>query len=500
MKTITQLSPEPVWHYFSEILRIPRPSKAEEQIIAYLINFADQHGLAVKKDDAGNVLISKPATPGKAHWPAVVLQTHMDMVCEKNSDKAFDFSKDPIVAVAGDKWVTTDGTTLGADNGIGIAMQMAVLASESLQTGPIECLFTVDEETGLTGANALQPGFISGKLLINLDSEDEGEIFIGCAGGMDTVATFNYTEQPVPEHSAALELKIGGLVGGHSGDDIHKGLANANKILVRFLVAQSKKRPVFLSEIDGGNLRNAIARESKAIVVIHEQEISGFLSDLEQYTSDIRFEFEKTEPDLLITCSPVSLPASVMDEPSFNRLLLALMACPHGVLEWSARMPGMVETSTNLASVKMKENQKIVVSTSQRSEIESRKIMAAGTVESVFQLAGADVRHSDGYPGWAPNPDSPLLKLAVASYRKLFKTEPVVRSIHAGLECGLFLEKYPELDMISIGPTIKGAHSPSERIEIVTVEKFRDHLVDILENLLPLASANGNNSKYDRRS
>jgi dipeptidase D len=490
-RTITQLTPEPVWRYFSEILQIPRPSKKEEQIIDYLLKFAAQHGLPAKKDDAGNVLISKPATPGKAHWPAVALQTHVDMVCEKNSDKIFDFSKDPIVALTGDEWVISDGTTLGADNGIGMAVQLALLVSDTAQHGPLECLFTVDEETGLTGANALQPGFISGKILINLDSEDEGEIFIGCAGGMDTIATFNYTELSVPGHSAALELKIGGLMGGHSGDDIHKGLANANKILVRFLMARKKKHPVSLAQIDGGNLRNAIAREAKAVVVIHEQEISNFLSDLEQYSSDIRFEYEKTEPDLIITCKQVPLPAYVMDETSFTRFLTALMACPHGVLEWSARMPGMVETSTNLASVKMKEDHKIVVSTSQRSEIESRKIMAAATVESVFVLAGAEVRHSDGYPGWAPNPDSPILKIAVDSYRKLFSTEPAVRSIHAGLECGLFLEKYPELDMISIGPTIKGAHSPSERIEIVTVEKFWDHLVDILGNILPLALANG---------
>jgi dipeptidase D len=487
MKTITQLSPEPVWRYFSEILRIPRPSKKEEQIIVWLLKFAAQHGLPAKKDNVGNVLISKPASPGKAHWPVVVLQTHVDMVCEKDSNKVFNFSKDPIIAIPGEKWVTADGTTLGADNGIGIAAQLALLASERVETGPLECLFTVDEETGLTGANALQPGFISGKILINLDSEDDGEIFIGCAGGMDTIATFSYSEQPVPENATAFELKTGGLKGGHSGDDIHKGLANANKVLVRLLMAQNKKYHVSLSEIDGGNYRNAIPREAKATIVIPEKEIDGFLSDLERYTSDIRFEFEMTEPDLFITCRPVSLPASVMDKTSFDRLLPALMACPHGVLEWSTRMPGMVETSTNLASVKMLENQKIVVSTSQRSEIDSRKRMAAGTVESVFVLAGADVRHSDGYPGWAPNPDSPLLKIAVNSYRKLFSVEPVVRSIHAGLECGLFLEKYPELDMISIGPTIKGAHSPSERIDIATVERFWDHLVDILENIVPLA-------------
>jgi dipeptidase D len=358
-----------------------------------------------------------------------------------------------------------------------------LLASETIQHGPLECLFTVDEESGLTGARALQPGFISGKTLINLDSEDDGEIFIGCAGGMDTVATFSYTLQPVTADSTAFEISIGGLTGGHSGDDIHKGLGNANKILVRFLNAIAGKIPVSLAEIDGGNLRNAIAREAVAILVIPQKDAGLLTSSLEHYASLIRFEFEKTEPGIKITSRPVQVPDNVIGEASFRSLRLALTACPHGVLEWSTRMPGMVETSTNLASVKMKrEDSTIVVATSQRSEIESRKTMAAEMVESLFLLAGADVRHSDGYPGWTPDPDSAILRLAVDSYRKLFSADPVVRSIHAGLECGLFLEKYPDLDMISIGPTIKGAHSPSERIEIRTVGKFWDHLINILES------------------
>jgi dipeptidase D len=481
MNALSHLSPEPLWHFFSEILRIPRPSGNEGQMITYLQSFATEHGLVFRKDDAGNVVIVKKGVPGKEHRPVMVLQTHLDMVCEKNNDKEFDFMTDPIEAFAGKEWVAANGTTLGADNGIGIASQLAVLASDTIRHGPLECLFTVDEESGLSGAKALQPDFITGETLINLDSEDDGEIFIGCAGGMDTVATFRYTLQPVPADSAVFEITISGLTGGHSGDDIHKGLGNANKILVRFLNAIAGKMPVSLAEIDGGNLRNAIAREASATLVIPRKDASLLTSGLEQYTSLILFEFEKTEPGLSLTSRPVPVPDNVINEAAFRSLRHALTACPHGVLEWSTRMPGMVETSTNLASVKMKEGT-VVVSTSQRSEIESRKNMAAEMVESLFLLAGAEVRHSDGYPGWTPNPDSAILRMAVDSYRKLFDAGPVVRSIHAGLECGLFLEKYPGLDMISIGPTIKGAHSPSERVEIGTVGRFWDHLADILES------------------
>lgn len=482
MNAISQLMPQEVWRYFSEILRIPRPSKKEEKIIAWLMDFANEHGLSAAKDQAGNVVIRKPGTKGRESWPAIVLQTHVDMVCEKNSDKVFDFDHDEITALVADEWVTADGTTLGADNGIGIAAQLALLAADTIPHGPLECLFTVDEETGLTGANALQPGFISGKMLINLDSEDEGELFIGCAGGMDTIATFTCAKEVSPANGKALELTVNGLLGGHSGDDIHKGLGNANKILVRFLVQASGKYPLHLASIDGGNLRNAIAREARATVIIPDELSQDLIADFQNYSEKVRFEYEKTEPGLKLTHRLVELPEEVLDGNTVHYLLMALMACPHGVLEWSFRMPGMVETSTNLASIKMKENGEIVIATSQRSEIESRKQMAAAMVSAVFRLAGAHVRHSDGYPGWTPNPESPLLKIAVDSYKKCFGTEPIVRSIHAGLECGLFLEKYPGLDMISIGPTIKGAHSPSERILISTVEKFWVHLLDILDN------------------
>ena len=481
MKSFSDLSPQPLWSYFAAILRIPRPSKEEGKIIAWLLDFAAAHDLEGKRDEAGNVLITKPAVPGREKAPVVVLQTHLDMVCEKNSDKLFDFTQDPIEGVIGEEWVSANGTTLGADDGIGIAAQLAVLTARDLRHGPVECLFTVDEETGLTGANALQPGFFSGKILLNLDSEDEGEIFIGCAGGIDTVAVFQYQEEPVAAGNLAVELSVTGLTGGHSGDDIHKGLGNANKILARFLRSAQSSLGISLARFDGGNLRNAIAREARAIVTLPATLKTKLIANFEAFATLVKFEFAKTEPGLSLTADSVPTPASVMGKAAQARLLNALVAVPHGVLEWSTRMPGMVETSTNLASVKFPGNGEIVITTSQRSEIESRKTMAAAMVESVFELAGATVTHSDGYPGWAPNPDSEILKVAVDSYRRLFNMEPIVRSIHAGLECGLFLEKYPGLDMISIGPTIKGAHSPGERINIETTEKFWKHLCDILE-------------------
>ncbi len=481
MDLFSELTPRPLWHYFSQILRIPRPSKKEEKIIAFLERFAEAHRLPCKKDRAGNLLISKPASPGREGVPVVVLQTHLDMVCEKNSDTEFDFENDPIGAVVENGWVTAAGTTLGADDGIGIAAQMAVLTSETLRHGPVECLFTVDEETGLTGARALEPGFFSGTTLINLDSEDEGELFIGCAGGIDTSAFFRYREVAVDDGRTALRFRVTGLTGGHSGDDIHKGLGNANKILARFLALAAEQYPFSLALFDGGNLRNAIAREAEALVVVNPGDAAGLLSLFDRFSGLVRFEYDKTEPQLALGASPAALPAFTADPATAKHFLDALIACPHGVLEWSTRMPGMVETSTNLAAVKFTEPGIIAVTTSQRSEIDSRKQMAAGMVASVFRLAGAEVTHSDGYPGWTPNPDSAILQIAVDTYRRLFGNLPVVRSIHAGLECGLFLEKYPGLDMVSIGPTIKGAHSPGERIHIGTVGKFQDHLEAILE-------------------
>jgi dipeptidase D len=483
MKILAQLTPQPLFNYFEQICQVPRPSKKEEKIRQFLLDFAREHNLPAKTDEAGNVLIQKPATAGKENAPVVILQTHMDMVCEKNSDKVFDFETDAIEPVVIGNWVKASGTTLGADCGIGIAAQLAVLTSTEIKHGPIECLITVDEETGLTGAFELKPGFLTGSVLLNLDSEDEGEIFIGCAGGIDTVATFNYKKEKIPAGAVALKLSVSGLQGGHSGDDIHKNRGNANKILNRFLWKATQKFDLRLAGFNGGNLRNAIAREASALFVLSENEVEELQNNFEKFRNEVSFEYERAEPGLKLYLEPTEVPEFITDKITQQNLIAAINACPHGVMEMSSRMPGMVETSTNLASVKMVEGDKIRIATSQRSELESRKFMAAEMVESVFHLAGADVVHSDGYPGWAPNPDSEVLKITVDSYKKLFGVEPLVRSIHAGLECGLFLEKYPHLDMVSFGPTIRGAHSPDERLDIKTTEKFWKHLVDVLENI-----------------
>jgi dipeptidase D len=483
MKTLSQLIPQPLFNYFEDICQVPRPSKKEEKIRQFLLSFAADNNLKAKTDKIGNVLILKPASVGMENAPTVVLQTHMDMVCEKNSDKIFDFDNDAIETQIVNGWIKANGTTLGADCGIGIAAQMAVLTSTEIKHGAIECLITVDEETGLTGAFELQAGFLTGTVLLNLDSEDEGEIFIGCAGGIDTQATFVYKKEHVPSNSVTLKLSVEGLFGGHSGDDINKDRGNANKILNRFLWGVSKKQDIRIADFNGGNLRNAIAREAFVIVVIPENDKENLIRNFDEFSSKLYFEFERSESGLKLKIEETDTPKFVIDFETQIKLLKSVYACPHGVLEMSTRMEGMVETSSNLAAIKFIENNKILITTSQRSEIESRKHCAAEMVESVFELAGAEVIHTDGYPGWVPNPNSEVVKIAVNSYKKLFGVIPNVRSIHAGLECGLFLEKYPDLDMVSFGPTIRGAHSPDERLNIEATNKFWKHLVDVLENI-----------------
>ena len=482
MSEILSLQPKEVMSFFHEILQIPRPSKKEEKIIAYLENFARNHNLPFRKDEAGNVLISKPATKGKEKVKIVILQSHLDMVCEKNSDTVHDFDKDPIRGYVDGEWVKARGTTLGADDGIGIAAQLAILASDSVVHGPIECLFTVDEETGLTGAFALQKDFFRGKILINLDSEDEGELFIGCAGGADTVAAFSFQKETPPTGMNAFKLSVTGLKGGHSGDDIHKGLGNSNKILNRFLWSLNRKTGIRLSEFDGGNLRNAIAREAFAVFMIDRDQTAHAKELFGQYANDVRKELHATEPGLSLKLEETSGPDFVIDKPTQDALLNSLYACPHGVIAWSQTIEGLVETSTNLASVKFK-GDRIEVSTSQRSSVESSKWDIAYMVEAVFLLAGASVKHGEGYPGWTPDKNSEILRISEAAYERLFKTKPVVRAIHAGLECGLFLEKYPDLDMISFGPTIKGAHSPDERLHIESNVKFWELLLEVLKKV-----------------
>ncbi len=482
-KILSSLKPQPLFDYFEQICQVPRPSKKEEKIRQFLLDFAQKNQLEAKTDNVGNVLILKPSVPGREEAPKVILQTHMDMVCEKNSDKVFDFENDAIEPLIADGWVKANGTTLGADCGIGIAAQMAVLASTEIQHGPLECLITVDEETGLTGAFALKPGFLTGSVLLNLDSEDEGELFIGCAGGVDTLATLSYEREKIPENSSAFKISVFGLQGGHSGDDINKNRGNAIKILNRFLNKAMQNFDLKLAEFNGGNLRNAIAREAFALIVIPENEKETFINEFKAFKEEVVFEYEKSEPGLKLSFEEVETPDYIIDEDTKYNLIYALSACPHGVLEMSTRMEGLVETSTNLASVKFVENSQILITTSQRSELESRKNMAAEIVTSVFKLVGANVEQTDGYPGWTPNPESEVLKITMDSYEKLFGVKPAVRAIHAGLECGLFLKKYPHLDMVSFGPTINGAHSPDERLEINSTEKFWNHLVDVLEQI-----------------
>lgn len=476
------LKPALVFHYFEEVCRVPRPSKKEEKIRAYLLEFARQHDLSVKVDEAGNVLMSKPATPGMEDRKAVILQSHMDMVCEKNKDTQHDFDTDPIETYVDGEWLRAKGTTLGADNGIGIATELAVLASDDIGHGPVQCLFTVDEETGLTGAFALKEGFMEGDILINLDSEDEGELFIGCAGGAGTTATFPCTMTAAPEGYFFFRVAVKGLTGGHSGDDINKNRANANKLLNRYLTSLMRKYDLRLCEIDGGNLHNAIPREAYAVCAVPMKDKEAVRVDLNIYLAEIENEYAVTEPNLRMELESETPCLKVMDVEQMKRFLLSIYAVHNGVYAMSQDIAGLVETSSNLASIKQEEGC-IKVVTSQRSSILSSRMDMSQMVGAAFELGGATVETGDGYPGWKPNPSSEILRVAVESYKRLFGTEPKVKAIHAGLECGLFLEKYPSLDMVSFGPTLRGVHSPDERMLIPTVDKFWRHLLDVLAHV-----------------
>lgn len=476
------MNSEKILSIFKEITRIPRESGHEEKIVEYLVNFAKEHGLEYKTDDVNNVVITRPASKGYEDRSTIVLQGHTDMVCEKNAGVEHDFAKDPIRYVIEDGWMIAKDTTLGADCGIGVAAQLAALIDPA-PCGKIECLFTSSEETGMDGAFGLKPGFITGKTLINLDSEDEGELFIGCAGGLDTTAVFNYIPEPLPAGAKCFSVSIFNGVGGHSGDDINKGRANAVQLLARFLndCLSSADFKLSLCCIDGGNKRNAIARESSATVALTGDE-AAFKSDWDSFSADVKGEYSVTEPDLSFALESVPAPAFTFDTDSAMRIVRGLYAAPHGVLSMSADIPGLVETSTNLASVKMLEGNKVRVGTSQRSSITSARRAAAAKVEASFLLAGAEVTHEGEYPGWKPTLDSEILRRSVASYKKLFGVEPAVKAIHAGLECGLFLEIYPDLDMISFGPTLRGVHAPGERLDLASLDKFTLLLDDILHN------------------
>ena len=479
---ISKLEPSRLWHYFLEICRIPRPSKKEDRIAEYLLAFAREQGLEGLRDETGNILIRKPGTAGYENRKMVILQSHMDMVCEKNSDTVHDFDRDPIRPWIDGDWIKARGTTLGADDGIGIAAALAILESKEIPHGPLEALFTVDEETGLTGAFGLKPDLLKGKILLNLDSEDEGQIFIGCAGGRDSTGTIPAETMPVRPSHVAYKVSVTGLKGGHSGDDINKGLGNAVKILNRFLWNAANDLGARVASMDAGNLRNALAREGFAVITLPKGKGRKLESYAKRFQADVRDEYKITEPALKFGIERCDLPAEVLKTSLQKRLLNALYACPHGVIAMSQEIANFVETSTNLASVKMKDG-KILITTSQRSSVESAKKDISDMVGSVLKLAGATVEQSSGYPGWKPDPSSKILQTTVDSYRRLFSQEPQVLAIHAGLECGLVGAIYPGMDMVSFGPTIKGAHSPDERLDIPSTVKFWELTLDVLKNV-----------------
>ena len=440
--TIKDLKPANVFSIFDEINHVPRPSKHEEKIRQYLLDFAAEHNIAVRTDAVGNVAMTVPATPGCESAPMVVMQSHMDMVCESN-DKNFDFNTQPIRTIIDGEWLRADGTTLGADNGIGMAASLAALIDKDLVHGPLEALFTVDEETGLTGANNLGEGMIEGSILLNLDSEDDAEIFVGCAGGVDTTCTFNYKRSFAPTDFHFFRLEISGGLGGHSGGDIHLGRANANKLLARFLYTLSLEHEVSLAEIDGGNLRNAIPRAAHAVFGVDTARKESVRVAFNKFVADIEVEYKGIEPTLHFELSTEERPEYAIDLDTTMRLLEALYSAPHGVVSMSRDLEGLVETSTNLASVKMLPDSKVLVTTSQRSSVESRKWDIARQVEALFRLAGAEVTHGDGYPGWAPDMNSRIMRIASDAYEELYGVKPAIKAIHAGLECGLFRAKYP---------------------------------------------------------
>ena len=480
-KEITNLEPKALWENFYSLTQIPRPSKHEEKIQDFMVKYGKSLGLETEKDAAGNVLIRKPATPGMENRKGIVMQGHLDMVPQKNSDTTHDFEKDPIDAWIDGEWVKARGTTLGADNGMGVAAAMAVLAAKDLAHGPVEALFTCDEETGMTGANGLKAGWLKGEILLNMDSEDEGELYVGCAGGINGNIEFEYDEMVVPKGYSPFKLIVKGLKGGHSGLDINLGRGNANKLLVRFLKYATREMDVRLAEINGGGMRNAIPREAYAVVVVPTEAVADFLASVMKYESVYKAELSVTEPGLSFRAEETSKPKSLIDERVQDDMIDAVYACPNGAIRMSDSMPGLVETSTNLATVKS-ENGVITVKCLLRSSVDSAKDDLSEQVESVFSLAGGMVSFDGAYPGWKPNMDSPILRQMKKIYENKFGKVPEVKAIHAGLECGILAGNYPHWDMISFGPTMRFPHSPDEKVNIPTVQKFWDFLVETLKN------------------
>ena len=481
---VTDLKPTLLWQCFDQITKVPRPTHHLEKMKKFLVDWATEHNIPVKTDAVGNVVMTAPATPGHENAPTIVLQGHQDMVAEKNNDVQFDFLNDPIQTEVDGDWVRAKGTTLGADNGMAVAAGMAILLDKDLVHGPLEVLFTVDEEQGLIGANGLEPGMITGKILLNLDSEEHGQLVIGCAGSQATLCHFPYTLAPTPADYRFFRATIKGLKGGHSGMEIHLGRANANQQLARFLWEVEKQFSLALNDFAGGGLPNAIPREATALFGVPADR-EGELRHYAQLFSDmIHAEFLLAEnADFTFTLDEAEAPAQVISEPEAYTLIATLFGTPNGVQGMSLAVPGLVETSTNLASVKKVSDEEILITTHQRSSVDSRRDEISDRIKALYENIGCFVEFNDPSVGWAPNPDSPLLKIAVKSFEDLFGTEPRVEALHAGLECGIFLEKMPGMDMISFGPTLKDIHSPGEKANIPSVQKFWDLLTEILKRL-----------------
>ena len=480
----SELKPAVVFEQFAKINQIPRPSKREEKMIEYLKNWGESHGLETKVDETGNVIIRKPATKGMENRKTVILQSHMDMVCDKLVDYEIDFDRDPIKTYIDGEWLTAEGTTLGADDGIGCSMELALLESDDIAHGPVECVFTRDEETGLTGAEGMKAGFMTGDFLINLDSEDEGEIFVSCAGGRNTTAKFTFRREDAPQGFFFLRAQLKGLVGGHSGDDINKQRANAIKLLGRFLFQELKRyEGIRLARFDSGKMHNAIPRDGQFVIAVPNDVKENVKADWNVFAAEVEEEFHVTDTQMVWTMESADA-EKVIEAPVARNFIYALQAVDNGIYAicQDPELNGMVETSSNIASIETAE-QEINIVSSQRSNVMSNLDNMCNTIGACFALAGAEVKHSDGYPAWKMRAHSELQKIVKDSYVRLFGNEPIVRGIHAGLECGLFSERYPQLDMVSFGPTLRFVHTPDERLHIPTVQMVWDHLLDVLKNI-----------------
>ncbi|MFJ1365669.1 aminoacyl-histidine dipeptidase [Capnocytophaga canimorsus] len=479
---IKKLQPQSLWGNFADLNAVPRPSKKEEKVIAFMMDFGKKLGLETLKDEVGNVIIRKPATKGMENRKKVVLQSHLDMVHQKNNDTIFDFSTEGIkMKIEGD-WVKAEGTTLGADNGIGVAAIMAILQSNDIEHPDIEALFTIDEETGMTGAMGLKGGLLNGDILLNLDTEEDDEIDIGCAGGVDVTAFREYDQEEIPQDVVAYKIVVKGLQGGHSGMDIHKGFGNANKIMNRLLFDGFENFGLRISEINGGGLRNAIPRESTAIVVVDKVQNEAFEFEFNQLTKVIKHELQLTEPNLSIALESTNLPENVMELGVQEGVLRSIYTAHNGVYAMSKSISDLVETSNNIARVVVKDGE-IKIHCLTRSSLESAKFDLANALRSAFELSGFEVEFTGSYPGWEPDVNSSILKVLKEQYEKLFGEKPNVVACHAGLECGILGQNYPNMEMISFGPTIKGAHSPDEKVNIKSVQKFWKYLLEILKNI-----------------